>query len=420
MGQTTLMKAFELELLSQLASLRERGLERKLRRIDTPQAPHLLLDGQNLRNFSSNDYLGLANHPALKEAAIVAIERYGVGTGASRLLSGSLVPHHQLEERLAAFKAVEAALTFSTGYAAALGTLGALIGKQDIVILDKLSHACLVDAARLSGATLRVFAHNDLNQLEDKLQWASARSHGANIDAGVSKPKTLVVTESVFSMDGDRAPLREIVELKERYGAWLMVDEAHATGLYGAHRRGVLDELRLSDQVEIQMGTLGKAIGASGGYICGSRCLIELLVNRARSFIFSTAPVPAAAAAASAGIIFIDSAAGEERRRALWQRISQLESGMNLPSGVRLGAIVPLLIGGENNAVRVAEALRERGIFIPAIRYPTVARGSARLRVTVTASHTAEDVKQLLRALQNLELMPSSTKIQTQAHASVG
>jgi 7-keto-8-aminopelargonate synthetase-like enzyme len=197
-----------------------------------------------------------------------------------------------------------------------------------------------------------------------------------------------------------------------------MVDEAHATGLYGPCRRGVLEELGLSDNVEVQMGTLGKAIGASGGYICGSRCLIELLVNRARSFIFSTAPVPAAVAAAAAGLGFIQSAAGEERRRALWQKILRLESGVNVPSGKKLGAIVPLLIGDENKAVRVAEALRERGIFIPAIRYPTVARGSARLRVTLTASHTAGDVEQLLAALQNLELIPASAKVQ--AHASFG
>jgi len=414
------MKAFERELLSQLASLREQGLERKLRRIDTPQAPHVLLEGRRLLNFSSNDYLGLANHPALKEAAIEAIEKYGAGTGASRLLSGSLAPHHHLEEGLAVFKGAEAALTFSTGYAAALGTLGALIGKQDIVILDKLSHACLIDAARLSGAALRVFAHNDLNQLEEKLKWACARNAGANHNGGVSRPRTLVVTESVFSMDGDRAPLRQIVELKERYGAWLMVDEAHATGLYGEHRRGVLEELGLSDQVEIQMGTMGKAIGASGGYICGSRCLIDLLVNRARSFIFSTAPVPAAAAAAAAGVCLIQSAVGAERRGVLCRGISQLESGMNLPSGLKLGPIVPLLIGDEAKAVRVADALPDRGIFIPAIRYPTVARGSARLRVTVTASHTAGEVEQLLAALQNLELIPGSTRIQAHAHASFG
>jgi 7-keto-8-aminopelargonate synthetase-like enzyme len=208
------------------------------------------------------------------------------------------------------------------------------------------------------------------------------------------------VTESVFSMDGDHAPLREMVGLKDKYGAWLMVDEAHATGLYGAHRRGLAEELGVSDRIEVQMGTLGKALGASGGYICGSRALIDYLINRARTFIFSTAPVPAAAAAATAGVRFVQSSAGEDRRRVLWQRVSDLSSTLNPQPSTHRSAIIPIMIGAESKAVEAAAALRERGIFIPAIRYPTVARGQARLRLTLSAAHTEADLAQLLTALE--------------------
>ncbi|MBC8094754.1 MAG: 8-amino-7-oxononanoate synthase, partial [Akkermansiaceae bacterium] len=273
------MTKFNSELNRRLSDLREQGLYRELRRIDSPQSPRIEMGGRTFLNFSSNDYLGLANDPALKEAAIKAIERYGVGAGASRLVCGSLAPFHELEEALAAFKRTEAALTFSSGYAAAVGTITALLGPDDILILDKLVHACIVDAAKLSGAKLRVFAHNDLADLEEKLKWARSNL-AARPDLSRSTPRILIVTESIFSMDGDRAPLTEIVALKNTYGAWLMVDEAHATGLHGNQGRGVADELGVSDQIEIQMGTLGKALGASGGYICGSRALIATLVNR--------------------------------------------------------------------------------------------------------------------------------------------
>jgi 8-amino-7-oxononanoate synthase len=381
------MNPFDDELNQRLEVLREQGLRRELRRIDSPQSPRIDIGGKTLLNFSSNDYLGLANHPALKEAAIKVIEKFGAGAGASRLICGSLAPFHEMEEALAAFKGTQAALTFSTGYAAAVGTITALVGNGDIVIIDKLVHACIVDAAKLSGAKLRVFAHNDLNDLEDILKWAN-RSQIAN-----RKSQILIVTESIFSMDGDDAPLREIVALKEKYGAWLMVDEAHATGFYGKNRRGLAEELGVSDQIEIQMGTLGKALGASGGYLCGSRVLIDFLVNRARSFIFSTAPVPAAAAAATAGIQVVQSNEGKTRRDLLWQLVKQFDSKS-------ISAIIPLIIGDEAKAVELAAKLRARNIFIPAIRYPTVARGAARLRVTLTAAHTTEDVAELLAALK--------------------
>jgi 7-keto-8-aminopelargonate synthetase-like enzyme len=255
-----------------------------------------------------------------------------------------------------------------------------------------------VDAARLSGAKLRVFAHNDLDDLENKLKWAVS-------DTRHPSPATrhiLIVTESIFSMDGDAAPLREMAALKEKYGAWLMVDEAHATGLYGKNRRGLAEELGVGGRIEVQMGTLGKALGAGGGYICGSRTLIDLLVNRARSFIFSTAPVPAAAAAATAGVRFVQSREGEARRKLLWSRVGHLQPKIKNQKSKIPAAIIPVMIGDEKKAVELAAALGEHGIFVPAIRYPTVARGQARLRVTLTASHSPGDISELTRALKTL------------------
>ena len=397
------MPDFNRELQNELESIRTAGLYRELRRVDSAQGPHISIGEREFLNFSSNDYLGFANHPALKEAAIKAVEKFGAGCGASRLICGSLAPHHELEEMLAAFKGTEAALTFSTGYAAALGTVFALVGKDDVIILDKLIHASIVDAVRLSGAKIRVFKHNDLEDLEEKLKWAR-KVQSPKSKAQGRTPRTLVVTESVFSMDGNLALLRDIVELKDRHGAWLMIDEAHATGLFGENRRGLAEAYELAERVELQMGTLGKALGASGGYICGSRSLIDLLVNRARSFIFSTAPVPAAAAAAKAGIELVQSSEGEERRVRLWSIIDAVKNALTgtwkLP--VIQSAIIPLIVDEESKAVEIATKLRERGIFIPAIRYPTVARGKARLRVTLTAAHSAEDVRELVAVLAEL------------------
>jgi 8-amino-7-oxononanoate synthase len=395
------MPGFDAELRGRLYEIRTQGLFRELRRVDSPQVPGLQIAGRELLNFSSNDYLGLANHPLLKEAAIKAVERFGCGSGASRLICGSLAPHHELEETLAAFKGVEAALSFSSGYAAAVGTICALMGKDDILVLDKLVHASIIDAARLSGAKLRIFAHNDLNELEDILKWAGGRPAPPLL----RRPRVLIVTESVFSMDGDHAPLREIVQIKETYGAWLMVDEAHATGLFGRARRGLAEELQVSERIEIQMGTLGKALGSSGGFIAGSRSLVEFLVNRARTFIFSTAPVPAAAAAARAAVELVKSDEGLKRRDHLWSLVEETRSALG-ESGWRLNAdrsaIIPLIIGAETEAVAAATALRDAGIYIPAVRYPTVARGQARLRLTLTAAHTSEELQTLLRALSPL------------------
>ena len=339
----------------------------------------------------------------LKEAAIKGIERYGAGSGASRLVCGSLAPHHELEQAIAAFKGAEAALAFSSGYVSAVGTICALLDAHDVIVIDKRVHACIVDGARLCGAGLRVFAHNDLDHLAKVLRWADRRNSGLS---GKRRPRTLIVTESVFSMDGDFALLRDLVELKEKHGAWLMVDEAHATGLYGEKRRGLAEEFGVAGQIEVQMGTLGKALGSAGGYLCGSRTLIDYLVNRARSFIFSTAPVPAAVAAATAAVQLIQSDEGELRRNQLWARVDQVKNGL-IAAGFVLppvrSAIIPLVLGGEAKAVEAAAALREQGVLIPAVRYPTVARGQARLRLTVSAAHAAADAAQLVAVLSTLK-----------------
>ncbi len=409
------MSHFDQQLSAELASIEAAGLFRRVRRIGSPQGVHVMADGRLLRNFSSNDYLGLANHPQLIAAAVEATKRYGAGCGASRLICGSMEPHHTLEEVLAHFKGTEAALVFSTGYAAALGVMGALVGRGDVVILDKRVHACCVDAAVLSGATLRVFGHNNLEDLARKLQWADQRRA---VDPALSahsvcrrRPRILVVTESVFSMDGDLAPLREIVELKDRHGAWLLLDEAHATGLFGERGRGLAEAFELSDRVEIQMGTLGKALGAAGGYIAGSRALIDLLINRARSFIFSTAPVPAASAAARAGIELAASAMGRELSGRLWAVVDLLKNRLieaGWPPGLVQSPILPVPVGDEADAVSLADHLRDQGFLVPAIRYPTVSRGASRLRVTANANHSAQDVAAVAAVLGSWKANPSA------------
>ncbi len=382
----------------ELSALHAAALHRSLRVLASPQQPHGVIDGRRLRVFSSNDYLGLATAPEVKEALIRGVERWGAGAGASRLVCGTQSPHHALEEALADFKGTERALTFSSGYAAAVGTLTALLRRDDIVILDKLCHASLIDGARLSGATLRVFPHNHTGRLEHLLQWA--RRH-APADARV-----LVVTESIFSMDGDRAPLREIAALKEQHGAMLMVDEAHAVGICGGQGRGLADELGIASAVDVHMGTLSKAAGLHGGYICGSSALIDLLINRARSFIYSTAPPPAVAVAACEVISkLLPGECGEERRKKLWHLLTHFAAKMQGRASMPRSAIMPVIIGGEEEAMQCSARLLAEGFLIPAIRYPTVARGSARLRVTMTATHEMEDVDALTDALIKQSVM---------------
>ncbi len=380
----------------ELRDLRARSLLRRLRTFDGPQQPAAMQAGRALTNFSSNDYLGLATEPALREAAKRAIDQYGVGSGASRLVCGTLAPHTQLEETLAKFKGTEAALAFTSGYAAAVGTLAGLARAGDVIILDKLCHASLIDGAKLSGATLRIFPHNHLGKLESHLAWA--REHAP-------EGRIIIATEAVFSMDGDRAPLAEIVAIKKRTNALLLLDEAHSIGVLGKNGRGLADALKLQADIDIHMGTLSKALGCSGGYIAGSRALIELLVNRARSFIYSTAPPPATAAAATAAIEWLMTEAGEQRREALWKNLARLGDAMprSLLGEKRIqSAIVPIILGESERALDAAERLLEAGFVVPAIRYPTVAKDAARLRITVTASHTAEQITALCAALNRV------------------
>ena len=403
------MSEFIDDLTRRLAVIRERGLLRELRRVDSAVGARITVAGRELLNFASNDYLGLAGHPALRAAAVDAVGRYGAGSGASRLICGSLAPHHELEAVLARFKGTEAALSFSSGYAAALGTICALVGRGDVIVIDRLVHACVVDAAKLCGAKLQVFPHNDLAALETILRRLDARTAGAAATRGATQGRTLIVTESVFSMDGDAAPLRELVELKDRFGAWLMVDEAHATGVLGPGLRGLAEAAGVADRIEVQMGTLGKALGAAGGFIAGPQVLVDYLVNSARSFIFSTAPAPAGAAAARAGVELLQSDEGQVRRTHLFARVAQARAGLarlGWNCEAACGPILPLVLGPEAEAQAAAAALRERGVFLPAIRYPTVARGEARLRLSLTAAHTAADVEDLLRALEEAGIGP--------------
>ena len=383
------MGPFVSSLLSELSSLEKQGLRRSLRVIESSRGTLITIAGCELVNFSSNDYLGLASHPEIASAMAEAAQRWGTGSTASRLICGTSAEHAALEEEIAAAKGTEAALVFSTGVAAATGTIPALVGRGDVVILDKLAHACLIDGVHASGAKMRVFPHNDLAKLESHLKWAR-ETH--------PKGRHLIVTESVFSMDGDLAPLREIVELKERHGAILFLDEAHAVGVRGLGAQGLAGELGLAERIEIQMGTLGKALGVSGGYIAGSRTLIDFLINRARSFIFSTAPSPAIAAASRASLRIVQSPEGDALRKRLQENLRLFADAMKakLPPS----AIMPLILGGEERALSEAARLQEAGFFVPAIRYPTVPRNTARLRITLSAAQSHEQIRGLAAALR--------------------
>jgi len=369
-------------LLGELARLDSLGMRRRLRALASAQGAEIVLDGRSVVNFSSNDYLGLAKEEFLAEEFCRAARDFGVGSGSSRLISGTQTPHRELEESLAAFKELPAAVVFGSGHTTAIGTIPALVGSGDVVILDKLAHACLVDGARLSGAAMRVFAHNRTDVLDAHLRWARRVHPNARV---------LVVTESVFSMDGDLAPLEEIVRLKDEHGAWLLLDEAHGLGVVGAGGRGLAHALGLSDRVEIHMGTLGKAAGVAGGYIAGRRALADFLINKSRGFIFSTAMPAAQAAAARAAIEWLGTSAGRDRVAALEsnrQVFAELCPG--LLSGPPSAAIVPIIVGEESRALGLSARCLEAGAFVPPVRFPAVPKGSARLRLTLTATHTRE------------------------------
>ncbi|WP_411827095.1 aminotransferase class I/II-fold pyridoxal phosphate-dependent enzyme [Luteolibacter sp. AS25] len=362
----------------ELAALKSSKLHRQLRTVDSNSGTRISIAGEELWNFSSNDYLGLASHPKITGAFIEGIQRYGAGSTASRLVIGTSSPHTLLEETIACSKQSEAALTFTSGFATALSAIPTIVGKGDFVFLDKLSHASLIDASRASGATLRVFPHNDHLELDRLLKRARQRSTS----------RILVATESVFSMDGDLCPLEEILEVCETHGAELLLDEAHAIGVLGKKGMGLAEQLGVQSRVHFQMGTLSKAIGLSGGYLAASREWVDLITNRARAFIYTTAPPPAIAHAARAAFELIRSEDGSDLRERLFRNIAILRA--NHPS-----AILPIILGDNETALATSESLREKGFLIPAIRFPTVPKGTARLRLTISALHTEEIVREI-------------------------
>jgi glycine C-acetyltransferase len=373
----------------ELEALKRQGLYRTLRRVESEQGPTLILDGREVLNFSSNNYLGLANHPALRKAAKEAVDRYGCGSVASRLISGNMTLHEELEEKIAKLKGTEAALVFNSGFQANVGILATLVGDGDVIFSDALNHASIVDGCRLSRADVIVCPHCDLEGLEGELKKAPATG------------RKLIVTETLFSMDGDEAPLSEIVELAERYGALVMVDEAHATGVFGPNGAGVVAKLGLGERVLVQMGTLGKALGGFGAYVAGSRELRELLINRCRSFIFTTSLPPPVLAAASAAIDLLYQE--PQRRLALWHNCRALREGLR-KLGFSLGEsqsqILPLIIGDAEKCMAFSERLLQKGVFAQGIRPPTIPPGTSRLRVTLMATHTHEHLHRALKTFE--------------------
>ncbi len=368
-----------------LHRLAAEGLLRQQRPLDSGGGIRVDRDGLTLWNFASNDYLGLSRHPAIEAALIEGVQKYGAGAGASRLVCGTLPPHRLLEEAIAAAKQTEAALAFSSGFATSLGVITSVAGSSDFVFLDKLCHASLVDGARLSGATIRVFPHNDLEKLSRLLQSTRAKHTDATI---------LVATESVFSMDGDLCPLREIVDLTEIHGALLLLDEAHAIGVLGPSGLGLAERENLQSRIAFQMGTLSKAAGLAGGYVAATREWIDLLANRARSFVYSTAPPPAVAHAAIASLKLMMSPEGNLLRENLHHNVALLSP--------HPAAIIPIIFGDNDRVISAAAALEAHGYMVPAIRYPTVPRNKARLRISVSAAHPAEQVRALAALLAKI------------------
>ncbi|MFA6498569.1 MAG: 8-amino-7-oxononanoate synthase [Desulfurivibrionaceae bacterium] len=349
-------------------------------------------EDRELLDFSSNDYLALAEHPALIAAAQQALSRFGTGSGAARLMSGDLAVHHELEEAVALLKGKEAALTFGNGYMANIGIIPALVGRHDLIFSDRLNHASIHDGCRLSGARVVRFRHNDFNHLEDLLR--DKRGAGT----------ALIVVESLYSMDGDRCPLPELVELKERFGCLLMVDEAHATGVFGLHGGGLIEEGGVSDAVDLAMGTFGKALGSYGAYVAGNREMIDYLVNRARSFIFSTALPPAVVAASLAAVHLVRQE--PNLRHELHEKIAYFKALLRVGGyGADLGSsqIIPIHIGESDAALNKADLLRKQGLFATAVRPPTVPDGTARLRLSITRHHSTTDLAQAATVL--LEIM---------------
>ena len=376
-------------LHDQLEFLKKENLYRTLREVESPQSAAMVIDGKRVVQFSSNDYLGLANHPRLKAAAQEAIETYGSGAGASRLVSGNLVLNGQLEKKISHLKKQESGLLFNTGYMANMGIINALVGEGDVIFSDQLNHASIVDACRMSKAETKVYPHKDMDALEEVLRKSEHYK------------QRLLVTDGIFSMDGDIAPLPDLVKLTDRYECVLMVDDAHGTGVLGANGGGTGEHFGLEDKIDVSMGTFGKALGGFGAFAAGDRTLRPFLINCARSFMFTTGLPPAVIASALAALELLE----EEPalREKLWENVHFFRRGIE-----KLGftinqsetPIIPLLVGDASLTMQMGEMLFKKGVFMQGIRPPAVPQGSSRLRITIMATHTVEQMEYALEALE--------------------
>jgi glycine C-acetyltransferase len=387
------MPKVQLQYLSdELQKLREQKLYQKLRILETAQRPVARFDGREVINLSSNNYLGLTTHPKLKQKALEAIEKYGVGSGAVRTIAGTMTLHMALEEKIAQFKQVEASVVFQSGFTANAGTVQAILAREDVIISDELNHASLIDACRLSRAEIKVFPHKDVEACEKILQELQNRPG-----------RKLLITDGVFSMDGDIAPLPALVELAEKYGCIMMIDDAHASGVLGRHGRGTVDHYGLHGRVDIQVGTLSKAIGALGGYVCSTRDTIEFLYHRARPFLFSTSHPPSVAATCIAAFEVLEEE--PERIEKLWSNTRFFKAGLKklgFNTGMSETPITPVIVGDAALAHEFSRELFAAGVFAQSIGFPTVPLGKARIRTIVTATHTETELSQALEILETV------------------
>src|SRR3954449_4058483 len=367
---------------AELDALKDQGLYRRLRVLDDEQKPKTTVDHKTVVNLSSNNYLGLTTHPRLRERALDAIHRLGVGTGSVRTIAGTMAIHMELERRLAEFKQTEAAVVFQSGFTANAGTVSSILGKDDVVISDELNHASIIDGCRLSRATIKVFAHKDIG---------AARAILKGLPASQRK---LLITDGVFSMDGDLGPLPELCALSEEFGCIMMVDDAHASGVFGANGRGTIDHFGVHGRVDIQVGTLSKAMGSLGGYVAGSKALIEFLYHRARPFLFSTSHPPAVAAACIAAVDLLEQEPQIIER--LWENTRFFKAGLQalgFNTGVSESPITPVIAGDGALAMKLSDQLFAAGVFAQGIAFPTVAKDKARVRTIVTATHTRDELQ---------------------------
>ena len=386
------MVDLDLTLQRQLEDLKRQKLFREMKRIDSMQGPAVSIDGRQVILFSSNNYLGLASHPEVIKAQVQAAEEFGAGSCASRLISGNMLLHEKLEERIAGFKSTESAIVFSTGYMANVGTISAIADKGDLVICDKLNHASIIDGVRLSGATLRIYPHKNVERLKEILSKTSTHN------------KKLIITDGVFSMDGDIAPLPELIEISKSYGAILMLDDAHATGVLGRRGRGTCEYFGIKEGIDIQMGTFSKALGNLGGFVTGSKTLMEYIRNNARSFIYSTSLPPAILAGALRAIEISEK--GNDLREKLWSNVKRLRDGL---SGLGLNImdtktqIIPVFTGDISSTMKASEILLEKGIFAPGIRPPTVPKNKCRIRLSLMSTHTEEHIDKAIEIFRSLK-----------------